>query len=185
MLEIDNETRLDLTPELVAGLERAAAAALEAGGGPAAAGAQVDVTFVGDARMRELNRTYLDVDDVTDVLSFSLYERGPDEHVVSTPLPVLLGDVVISVDRAAEQAAEYGHDLATEMALLLVHGVLHLLGHGDGTPPQRENMRLMEAQAMARAGFVLGRGNRELDGGPSPADGSGHDRGDAVGQEAT
>ncbi|MDP2873020.1 MAG: rRNA maturation RNase YbeY [Bacillota bacterium] len=156
MLEIDNETDLELTQELVARLERAAAAALAAGDGPAAADAQVDLTLVGDDRIRELNRTYLDVDDVTDVLSFSLYEGGPEEHIVGQPLPLLLGDVVISVGQAAEQAVEYGHDLATEIALLVVHGVLHLLGHGDETPPEQEAMRRMEAEAMASAGFTPG-----------------------------
>jgi probable rRNA maturation factor len=156
MLEIRNETQLELLPELQAALERAGAAALAVGGGPPAADAQVDLTLVGDERIRELNLTYLDVDDVTDVLSFSLVEGGPEEQVLGLPPPVLLGDVVISVDRAVEQAAEYGHDLVTEIALLTVHGVLHLLGHGDETPAEETAMRAMEAEAMARAGFALG-----------------------------
>ncbi len=166
MLEVNNETSLELTSELVARLERAAAAALEAGEGPPAGDVQVDVTFVDDERIRELNLTYLEVDDVTDVLSFSLYEQSsPEEHIIGQPLPILLGDVVVSVERAAEQAAEYGHSHETEIALLLVHGVLHLLGHGDEEPAQREAMRAMEARAMAAAGYApagAGRGASEL-----------------------
>lgn len=162
MLEISNEASLELSAEFGARLERAAAAALHAGGGPPASDVQIDVTFVDDARIRELNLTYLDVDDVTDVLSFSLYEQAsPEERIVGQPLPMLLGDVVISAERAAEQAAEYGHDQETEIALLLVHGVLHLLGHGDEQPAQSDRMRSMEAQAMGEAGFTLGEGGRK------------------------
>lgn len=83
--------------------------------------AEVSVDLIGDRRMRRLNRCYRGIDSTTDVLAFPMREAG------GPPSP-LLGDVVISVPRAARQAAEREHSLDHELATLLIHGVLHLLG---------------------------------------------------------
>lgn len=82
------------------------------------------VRFVGDATMRAMNRDYRGKDVTTDVLSFPV---GP------TPDGFHLGDVVISVPVARRQAEERGHTLARELRLLLLHGVLHCLGHDHET----------------------------------------------------
>ena len=91
------------------------------------------VRFVGDRSMRRLNREFRSRDTTTDVLSFP---GG------TTPEGPYLGDVVISVPRAMEQAGERGHDLARELQLLLIHGILHCLGHDhetdDGTMQRLE-----------------------------------------------
>lgn len=80
-----------------------------------------------DARIQALNRTYRQIDSATDVLSFPARE-GP-AFVTPEGLPPYLGDVVVSYPRAVAQASDAGHDLQKELAILVVHGVLHLLGH--------------------------------------------------------
>lgn len=86
--------------------------------------AEVSVLFTGDRAMRSLNRRYRGIDRTTDVLSFSLRE-GEFSHIQ----PALLGDIVVSVPVAARQARDRGHSLRREIERLLVHGLLHLLGH--------------------------------------------------------
>lgn len=92
--------------------------------------AEVSVTLVDNSGIRELNRDYRDIDRVTDVLSFPLYEKGEiDEGVAQDGEPVSIGDIVLSLERAAEQAVEFGHSFERETAFLCVHSVLHLLGY--------------------------------------------------------
>ncbi len=119
------------------------------------AAALVDVTLVDDAAIHELNRTYRQVDRPTDVLSFALREETPTDEppVVDGPPDLLLGDVVISLPRAVEQAAEYGHSLERETAFLAVHGTLHLLGYDHGSPEAEGRMMELTEQALAPLGL--------------------------------
>lgn len=97
-----------------------------------------------DATIQELNRTYRGLDRPTDVLSFAQREgegSRPDDPV--------LGDIVISVERAEEQAGAYGHSLAREVGFLAVHGCLHLLGWDHEEPAD-------EAAMMAKTEEILG-----------------------------
>lgn len=89
--------------------------------------AEVSVTFCDNEQIHELNRTYRGKDRATDVLSFPQYEPG--EAAKETDPPVMLGDIVISLERAAEQAQEVGHPLLDEVAFLCIHSTLHLLGY--------------------------------------------------------
>lgn len=89
---------------------------------------EVSVSYVDDAEMQELNRTYRNVDRSTDVLSFALLE-GEEDFPSVAALPEPLGDIVISVPAAVRQAEEYGHSVLREVAFLLVHGFLHLIGY--------------------------------------------------------
>lgn len=89
--------------------------------------AEVSVTFCDNEQIRELNRTYRDKDRATDVLSFPQYE--PFKAGEETDPPVMLGDIVISLERAAEQAREVGHPFLDEVAFLCIHSTLHLLGY--------------------------------------------------------
>lgn len=97
--------------------------------------AEVSVTFTDDADIQVMNRDYRNIDRPTDVLSFPLFDEdfGDGEKVA-------LGDVVISLERAAAQADEYGHSLEREVAFLTVHSVLHLLGydHEEGKAQESE-----------------------------------------------
>lgn len=91
---------------------------------------EISLTFVHNNEIQELNRNYRQKDNPTDVISFALQEEGEGElQVIGEEIPVVLGDIVISVDKAKEQADEYGHSLERELGFLAVHGLLHLLGY--------------------------------------------------------
>ncbi|MGB8964863.1 MAG: rRNA maturation RNase YbeY [Candidatus Cybelea sp.] len=111
-------------------------------------GSALSLTLVGDNAMRTLNREYRGKDAATDVLSFSL-----DHPPTPEALERLLGDVVISVETARRQAADYDAPLQRELYRLLIHGVLHLMGHDHAQSAQRrvmerEERRLAEAIAL-------------------------------------
>ncbi|MGN0520244.1 MAG: rRNA maturation RNase YbeY [Candidatus Fimenecus sp.] len=90
--------------------------------------AEISVTFVDDARIQELNKQHRNIDKATDVLSFPLGENGVYDVNPETGAK-MLGDIVISMERAVQQAEEYGHPLQREVAFLTVHSMLHLLGY--------------------------------------------------------
>jgi len=103
--------------------------------------AVLSITLVGDAAIRKLNREYRSKDRATDVLSFPLDDVA-QQH--------LLGDVVISVATAKRQAAEYDAPLQRELERLLIHGILHLLGHDHHRRDERTRME-REERRLARA----------------------------------
>lgn len=90
--------------------------------------AEISVTFVDDARIQALNKQHRNIDKATDVLSFPLGENGVYDINPETGAK-MLGDIVISMERAVAQAEEYGHPLQREVAFLTVHSMLHLLGY--------------------------------------------------------
>lgn len=100
------------------------------------------VLVAGDRKLRELNRMWLDHDYATDVLSFPEPEDG------------WVGELAISLDRAAAQAAEYGHTRLEELKILLLHGALHLAGFDHET--DRGQMRRREAKLRTRYGLPEG-----------------------------
>ena len=89
--------------------------------------AELSVTFCDNVAIRVKNSEYRGKDSATDVLSFPMYEREELEDPLE--IPVVLGDIVISLERAAEQAEALGHSTEREVAFLAVHSVLHLLGY--------------------------------------------------------
>lgn len=92
--------------------------------------AEVSVSFVDNAEIHELNREYREKDRPTDVLSFPMWEAEDiEEGNYEDGHAVMLGDIVLSVEKAAAQAEEYGHSLRRELAFLSVHSTLHLLGY--------------------------------------------------------
>ncbi len=107
----------------------------------------VAVTLVDDAAIRELNREHRGKDAPTDVLSFPMYAPG-EEHVGEHRF---IGDVVISIDTARRQAAEYDAPLQREIYRLLIHGTLHLLGHDHMEPKERA---VMEAEERRLANVI-------------------------------
>ncbi len=90
--------------------------------------AEVSVTIVDNERIRELNKQFRDIDSETDVLSFPLGENGVYDINYDTN-EAELGDIVLSLEKAEEQAARYGHSLDREVGYLTVHSMLHLLGY--------------------------------------------------------
>ena len=91
---------------------------------------ELSVSFVDNNEIQIINRNYRQIDKPTDVISFALEETGDGEiDIVGEDIPVILGDIVISVDKAIEQAKEYDHSLKRELGFLALHGFLHLLGY--------------------------------------------------------
>ncbi len=173
VVEVANGTRTAIDEELVA---RLVGRVLEEEG---VDGAEVSVTFVGETRIRELNREYRGRDEVTDVLSFPLEEWERTDEVVDETVdgaaaprearaavveslapdlgavaeavvagesapPLLLGDVVICARRALRQARADGLPPSLEVAVLLTHGTLHLLGHDHETDAGQMALRQAE-----------------------------------------
>jgi probable rRNA maturation factor len=114
--------------------------------------ADLSLLLVGDRFMRRLNRLYRRKDRTTDVLAFPVRKHAARPAPrAPRPAPALLGDIVISLPRAERQAAQAGHSLEREMALLLIHGLLHLLGY-DHERSAREARRMSRRErAVARA----------------------------------
>ena len=101
---------------------------------------EIGVVVTTDEEVHALNRQYLGHDYKTDVISFGMAEADTEEFITPEERPDYLGDVVISYDRAVEQAPEYEHSTEREVATLLVHGLLHLLGYDDTDDADREKM---------------------------------------------
>ena len=98
--------------------------------------AEVSLTFCDNASIRAKNAKFRGKDTATDVLSFPMYEREELQH--PDELPVFLGDIVISVERAAEQAKMLGHSTEREEVFLAIHSVLHLLGYDHERSPEED-----------------------------------------------
>ncbi len=104
-------------------------------------GAEVSVTFVTNEAIHQINLEYRGKDMPTDVISFAMEEVGEGEiEIRHAELPVLLGDIIISVDRTMEQAESYNHSFERELCFLAVHGFLHLLGYDHDTEEKEKEM---------------------------------------------
>ena len=115
--------------------------------------AEVSVTFVDNEQIRELNAEYRNKDSATDVLSFPLGENGEFDVNMETGA-LLLGDIIISVPRAIEQAEMYGHSLRREIGFLTVHSMLHLLGYDhENEGIEAVRMREKEEQVLNKLGL--------------------------------
>ena len=111
--------------------------------------AQVDLLFVDNDQIHEMNLEYRNKDTATDVLSFPMYEA--DEEIDDEE-EILFGDIVISLERAEEQRQEYGHSLEREVMYLLVHGLLHLAGYDHMEEEDKRQMRKREEELLAVIG---------------------------------
>lgn len=129
-------------------IERAALLVLET---EEASPCEVSVFLTDNEGIQGLNRQYRSLDEPTDVLSFQL---DMEEHEAPEGALALLGDVIISLERAQEQALEYEHVLEREVAFLVVHGVLHLLGYDHETESERALMREREESILADLGLT-------------------------------
>lgn len=107
---------------------------------------EISLTFVDNDTIRELNNASRGKDSATDVLSFPMLETEEDGTIIIydediVDGKVLLGDIVISAERAFEQSEDYGHSLTREMCFLAVHSVLHLLGYDHERSPEEEKIQ--------------------------------------------
>lgn len=142
MINIDNQQ--DFRESAL--LERAARLTLELQ--PDSIDADITIVLTDDRQLHELNRDFLGVDAPTDVLSFPAAEEDPETGTA------YLGDILISIPRAAQQAETAGHPLEAEVQLLVVHGVLHLLGHDHAEAEEKARMWNEQAKVLERLGLA-------------------------------
>lgn len=133
-----------LDEPMIACLEKAAELCVEKEGLPAE-NAEISLTFVSKEEIRELNNQYRGIDNHTDVLSFPLIE---DFDEIEEDDEYMLGDVVICLEKAREQAEEFGHSEAREIVYLFVHSVCHLLGFDHMEEDEKQEMRTREEEIM-------------------------------------
>ena len=115
--------------------------------------AEVSVTLTNNDHIREINLSYRNKDAATDVISFALNE-GEEPEIIDGPEINMLGDIIISIERAMEQAEEYGHSLERELAFLTVHGMMHLLGYDHIEEEDRLEMRKEEEYVLGHLGIT-------------------------------
>lgn len=108
---------------------------------------EISVSFVNNKEIQELNREYRNVDSSTDVLSFPMTD---DFSLIHIPI---LGDIVISLEKALSQAEEYGHSFNREVAYLTAHSMFHLLGYDHMKEDEKQVMRKKEKQVMKSLGI--------------------------------
>lgn len=118
---------------------------------------EVSVTFMTDDEIRKVNAEYRGKDKATDVISFALEEMTEGEIAIvqEEGMPIVLGDILVSVETAARQAAEYGHDEKREIGFLALHGFLHLLGYDHMT--EEDEMKMFGRQKEILTSFGLER----------------------------
>lgn len=138
-LEIDFQDEGQSVPEdltrLVEELLQYAAKTLNIGD------AEMSLTYVDNDRIQEINRTYREKDQPTDVISFAMEDEVEGEvAIIGADLPRVLGDIIISIPKAKEQAEDHGHSFRRELGFLALHGFLHLLGYDHMTEADEKEM---------------------------------------------
>ncbi|MFT8320500.1 MAG: rRNA maturation RNase YbeY [Bacillus sp. (in: firmicutes)] len=115
---------------------------------------ELSVTFVDNQRIQEINKEYREKNQPTDVISFAMEELGEGEiQLVGGDMPRMLGDIIISIDKAHEQALEYGHSYKRELGFLSVHGFLHLLGYDHLTKEEEDVMFSLQKEILDEFGL--------------------------------
>ena len=119
--------------------------------------AEVSVTFVDNAEIKDLNKKFRGINKATDVLSFPLFDyEGESEEPPVDEMLGMLGDIVLSLEKAEAQAKEYGHSFEREVAFLTVHSMLHLLGYDHETGEEDEaDMRRRQSAVMDLMGLTV------------------------------
>lgn len=146
----EDSISLDRREPLAAMLTQAVKEAVHLSGGSEEA--EVSLMLVDNQRIHELNHEYRGVDRPTDVLSFALQEDTEEEPEGAFE-DDMLGDIVISAERAREQAEEYGHSFEREIVYLAVHGTFHLLGFDHEEEKDQQEMRSKEEEVMTILGL--------------------------------
>ena len=135
-IEVSNESGIDVSEAELISVARFVIAQMQVN-----PGAELSMVLLDTAAMADLHMRWMDLPGPTDVMSFPMDELEPGGRPdAAEPGPSMLGDIVLCPQFAAEQAAAAGHDLEHELALLTVHGVLHLLGYDHAEPDEEKEM---------------------------------------------
>lgn len=150
----NNQKSVKITPELKKLLKKAVVTALEYE--DFGRDAELSLSFVTNEEIHQLNSEYRGVDRPTDVLSFPMIDGDADEGDIDMYSgAVVLGDIIISAEKAVEQAAAYGHSVERELAFLAVHSVLHLLGYDhERSPEEEKDMFERQEKILSSAGIT-------------------------------
>ena len=111
----------------------------------------ITITFTTPEEIRKINKKYRKIDRATDVLSFPMFEKDElDEKIKNKDFLYedVLGDIIISIDKVREQAAEYGHSFERELSYMLVHGFYHLMGYDHIEEEDKKIMRPKEEKIL-------------------------------------
>ena len=113
---------------------------------------EISLVFTDSEMVQRLNRDYRDVDETTDVLAFYMLtqKQANDSFVLPPDGVARLGEVIISCPQAVKQAEEQGHSVKKELALLIIHGILHLLGYDHEKPEEERRMRDREEELLEK-----------------------------------
>lgn len=115
--------------------------------------AEVSVTFVDNGQIHELNKIHRNIDRETDVLSFPMGDENGFEMNRGNNA-ILLGDIVVSLEKAVMQSEEYGHSLKREVAFLITHSLFHLLGYDHETPEEEKEMFDKQEKVLEKLGIT-------------------------------
>ena len=154
----ENEGDLDLSLEYVELANTVAEAVLDMEECPYES--QVELLLTMNDEIHEINKEFRNIDRATDVLSFPMFEYDEDGEIIEDYAEfnemgeLCLGDIVISLERANEQAEEYGHSLEREIGFLTVHSMLHLLVYDHMTPEDEEEMFGYQREILDEIGLV-------------------------------
>lgn len=148
----DNRTDFEISGEIMEAVEKACLETLKYE--EFDEDCEISLSFVTNEEIHQINRQFRNVDAPTDVLSFPqlTFEEG-EEADVNENGEIVLGDIIISVERAREQAEEYGHGLKREIAFLTVHSMLHLLGYDHMEKDEEEDMFRRQKEILEIAGI--------------------------------
>ena len=151
-LLIDNRTNFELTDEIKETLEKVCLKSLQYE--EFNEDCEISLSIVTNEEIHDINKQFRNIDSPTDVLSFPqlTFEEG-EEADVNENGEIVLGDIIISIDRAKEQAEEYGHSLKRELACLSVHSMLHLMGYDHMVPEEEEDMFRRQKEILVEAGI--------------------------------
>lgn len=149
-LNFSNESGEEISDELLNSIKACCTAVLEEE--EITDRAEVSLTIVDNEKIRELNKEYRDNDSVTDVLSFPLSNDGEFDINPETDR-IMLGDIVISADRARRQSEEYGHSFKREMCFLATHSMFHLLGYDHEVSEEEEIMFEKQNKVLDKLGI--------------------------------
>ena len=148
----DNRTDFEISGEIMEAVEKACLETLKYE--EFDEDCEISLSFVTNEEIHQINRQFRNVDAPTDVLSFPqlTFEEG-EEADVNENGEIVLGDIIISVERAKEQAEEYGHSQRREFAFLIAHSMLHLLGYDHMEKDEEEDMFRRQKEILEIAGI--------------------------------
>ncbi len=143
-LEVSNESGLDVSEVELVSVAKFVLARMDVN-----PGAELSMVLLDTSAMADLHMRWMDLPGPTDVMSFPMDELEPGGRPdAPEPGPSMLGDIALCPEFAAEQAAAAGHSLGQELALLTVHGVLHLLGYDHAEPDEEKEMFALQRRLL-------------------------------------